>query len=127
MGKANQRKTHVPASWMRVTCKHCDGVRSWLRSLTLLFSDPNDLPPEREISWPLADMLQEEVSDDPTLEGYQSKLAAIVSAWNISSQLEDERRAALRKQIKIDKSLPPEKRREITRITVPLVLSQTTW
>jgi hypothetical protein len=72
-------------------------------------------------------MLQEEVSDDPTLEEYQSKLAAIVSAWNISSQPEDERRGALREQIKIDKSLPPEKRREITQMTVPLALSQTTW
>ncbi len=59
-------------------------------------------------------MLQEEVSDDPTLEEYQSALMAIVAAWNISLLPEDERGEALRDQIGFDKSVPPEIRREVT-------------
>ncbi|CAE6869615.1 hypothetical protein R75465_08191 [Paraburkholderia aspalathi] len=59
-------------------------------------------------------MLQDEVSDDPTQEEYQSALTAIVSAWNISLLPEDERSEALREQIKFDKNVPPEIRCEIT-------------
>ncbi|WP_176331869.1 hypothetical protein, partial [Burkholderia vietnamiensis] len=76
--------------------------------------DRNDLPPEQKISWPLAQLLQDEVSDHPTLEEYQSALMAIVAAWNTSLLPESERAEALRDRIGFDKSVPPEIRREVT-------------
>lgn len=76
--------------------------------------DRNDLPPEQKISWPLAQLLQDEVSDHPTLEEYQSALTAIVAAWNTSLLPESERAEALRDRIGFDKSVPPEIRREVT-------------
>ncbi|MDB0543290.1 hypothetical protein LBW62_18985 [Ralstonia solanacearum] len=76
--------------------------------------DRSELPPEQKISWPLAQLLQEEVSDDPTLAECQSALTAIVAAWNISLLPEDERAKVLRDQISFDESVPPEMRHEVT-------------
>ncbi|MEX3638978.1 hypothetical protein [Paraburkholderia sp. BR14320] len=113
MGKASQQKKSSRARKLGV--REMDvlrrgAVQSGIPDAIVL--DRNDLPPEQKISWPLAQMLQEEVSDDPTLEEYQSALTAIVAAWNISLLPEDERGEALREQISFDKRVPPEIRRE---------------
>ncbi|AJZ56084.1 hypothetical protein OI25_7629 [Paraburkholderia fungorum] len=115
MGKASHRKTSSRARKLGsrdLEALQREAVQAGLSDAIVL--DRNDLPPEQKISWPLAQMLQEEVSDDPTLEECQSALTAIVSAWNISLLPEDERSEALREQIRFDKSVPPEIRREIT-------------
>ncbi|MFP4896710.1 hypothetical protein [Paraburkholderia sp. EG304] len=113
MGKAGQQKKSSRARKLGVREMEVlrqGAVQSGMPDAIVL--DRNDLPPEQKISWPLAQMLQEEVSDDPTLEEYQSALTAIVAAWNISLLPEDERGEALRDQIRFNKSVPPEIRRE---------------
>jgi len=115
MGRASQGKTSSRARKLDASdlkALRREAFQSGVSDAMVL--DRNDLPPEQKISWPLAQMLQEEVSDTPTLEEYQSALTAIVSAWNISLLPEDARSEALREQIKFDKNVPPEIRREIT-------------
>ncbi|CAE6857875.1 hypothetical protein R75461_07817 [Paraburkholderia nemoris] len=115
MSKASKKKTSSQARKLAardLEALRRGAVQSGVPDSIVL--DRNDLPPKQKISWPLAQMLQEEVSDDPTLEEYQSALTAIVAAWNISLLPEDERGEALREQISFDESVPPEKRREVT-------------
>jgi hypothetical protein len=111
MGKASQRKTSPRTR--KLGARDLESLQRGAAADTIVL-DRNDLPPEQKISWPLAQMLQEEVSDDPTLEEYQSALTAIVTAWNISLLPEGERGEAMREQIRFDKMVPSEKRREAT-------------
>jgi hypothetical protein len=114
MGKASQQKKSSRARKLGardLEALRRGAVQSGIPDAIVL--DRNDLPPEQKISWPLAQMLQDEVSDHPTLEEYQSALTAIVAAWNTSLLPESERGEALRDRIGFDKSVPPEIRREI--------------
>lgn len=104
MGKASPRKTS--SRTRKLGARDLESLRRGATADTIVL-DRNDLPPEQKISWPLAQMLREEVSDDPTLEEYQSALTAIVAAWNISLLPEGERGEALREQIRFDKMVPP--------------------
>jgi hypothetical protein len=99
MGKAGQKKKSSRARKLGVhdlEALRRGAVQSGIPDAIVL--DRNDLPPEQKISWPLAQMLQDEVSDHPTLEEYQSALTAIVAAWNTSLLPENERDEALRDQ-----------------------------
>lgn len=115
MGKASQQKKSSRAR--KLGTRDLEALRRGAVQSGIpdaIVFDRNDLPPEQKISWPLAQLLQDEVSDHPTLEEYQSALTAIVAAWNTSLLPESERAEALRDQIGFDKSVPPEIRREVT-------------
>lgn len=116
MAKARQQRKSSRARKLSVRDLEAlrrGAVQSGIHDAIVL--DRNELPPEQKISWPLAQLLQEEVSDDPTLAECQSALTAIVAAWNTSLLPEDERAKALRDQVSFDESVPPEIRHEVTK------------
>ncbi|MEM5403332.1 MULTISPECIES: hypothetical protein [Paraburkholderia] len=85
MGKASQQKKSSRARKLGVG--DLDALRRGAvqsGNPTLSFSIGMNCRRSRKSPGVLAQMLQDEVSDHPTLEEYQSALTAIAAAWNTS-------------------------------------------